>query len=420
MGRDTVRDKMPLGERNDVEPSNSRNETPPGRSEHKHCSSPREKHGRRHHAERESSREHRKHHKSGLNGRHRVGDDQRKVANEIKTEQSRSVSPEETHPRRGRVGDNSGMEESERKHRHIRDDEDKRRKDYRKRDDGNAERDRREESRRRSKERDAKGVHAGKQYNRTPERHGRREQRYSDGRISGKHEFEERKRSMKKDLFLADKKYGLQKRVKGEGDEQAYDRFEQRATAQWGKDEKETEKAKVEKEKPSFEPSGKLAEDTNTYKGVVIKYNEPSDARKPKLRWRLYPFKGDETLPVLYIHRQSAYLIGRDRRIADLPVDHPSCSKQHAVFQYRLVPVDLDDGTTVKRIRPYIIDLGSANGTYLNGERIEPQRFIELREKDVLRFAFSTREFVLLNEKSNDGGASDTEMPKRSPSSSPE
>lgn len=77
---------------------------------------------------------------------------------------------------------------------------------------------------------------------------------------------------------------------------------------------------------------------------------------------------------MLYIHRQSAYLIGRDRRIADLPVDHPSCSKQHAVFQYRLVPVDLDDGTTVKRIRPYIIDLGSANGTYLNGERIEPQR----------------------------------------------
>ncbi|VDO47501.1 unnamed protein product [Brugia timori] len=29
-------------------------------------------------------------------------------------------------------------------------------------------------------------------------------------------------------------------------------------------------------------------------------------------------------------------------------------------------------------------------------------RFIELREKDVLKFGFSTREFVLLNEKSHD------------------
>ncbi|EFO24628.1 FHA domain-containing protein [Loa loa] len=162
------------------------------------------------------------------------------------------------------------------------------------------------------------------------------------------------------------------------------------------------EEPKIEKEKPNFEPSGKLAEDTNTYRGVVIKYNEPSDAHIPKLRWRLYPFKGDEALPVLYIHRQSAYLIGRDRKIADLPVDHPSCSKQHAVFQYRLTPKDLPDGTTVKRIRPYIIDLDSANGTYLNNERIESQRFIELREKDVLRFGFSTREFVLLNERSHD------------------
>lgn len=51
------------------------------------------------------------------------------------------------------------------------------------------------------------------------------------------------------------------------------------------------EEPKIEKEKPNFEPSGKLAEDTNTYRGVVIKYNEPPDAHLPKLRWRLYPFK---------------------------------------------------------------------------------------------------------------------------------
>ena len=30
--------------------------------------------------------------------------------------------------------------------------------------------------------------------------------------------------------------------------------------------------------------------------GVVIKYNEPEEARIPKIRWRLYQFKGDETL----------------------------------------------------------------------------------------------------------------------------
>lgn len=100
-------------------------------------------------------------------------------------------------------------------------------------------------------------------------------------------------------------------------------------------DSKNTEKESGNKEKPNFELSGALLEDTNTFRGVVIKYSEPPEARIPKKRWRLYPFKNDEVLPVMYIHRQSAYLLGRHRRIADIPIDHPSCSKQHAVFQYR-------------------------------------------------------------------------------------
>ncbi|XP_034554238.1 smad nuclear-interacting protein 1 [Notolabrus celidotus] len=154
----------------------------------------------------------------------------------------------------------------------------------------------------------------------------------------------------------------------------------------------------VDKEKPNFGLSGALTEDTNTFRGVVIKYNEPPEARIPKRRWRLYPFKNDETLPVMYIHRQSAYLLGRQRKIADIPIDHPSCSKQHAVFQYRLVDFTRADGTSGRRVRPYIIDLGSGNGTYLNNQRIESQRYYELKEKDVIKFGFSSREYVLLHE----------------------
>ena len=65
-----------------------------------------------------------------------------------------------------------------------------------------------------------------------------------------------------------------------------------------------------EKEKANLGLSGKLTEDTNTFRGVVIKYNEPPEARKPKVKWRLYQFKGEEALPTLFVHRQSAYLIG--------------------------------------------------------------------------------------------------------------
>ena len=156
-----------------------------------------------------------------------------------------------------------------------------------------------------------------------------------------------------------------------------------------------------DKDKPNFELSGKLTEDTNTYRGVVIKYNEPPEARKPKKKWRWYPFKDDQPLPILHLHRQSAFLLGRDRRVADIPVDHPSCSKQHAVLQFRLVPFERPDGTTGRQVRPYIIDLGSANGTYINNKRIDSERYVQLYEKDMVKFGFSSREYVLLHDKTH-------------------
>ena len=83
--------------------------------------------------------------------------------------------------------------------------------------------------------------------------------------------------------------------------------------------------ASNEKEGVNLGLSGALTEDANTVAGTVVKYSEPPEARKPRRKWRLYVFKGNEELPILYIHRQSAYLLGRDRKVADVPLDHPSC-----------------------------------------------------------------------------------------------
>lgn len=134
----------------------------------------------------------------------------------------------------------------------------------------------------------------------------------------------------------------------------------------------------------------------------MIKYNEPAEARKPRTRWRLYPFKGDESLEVLQIHRQSAYLLGRERRVADIPIHHPSCSKQHAVLQYRLMDYKRKDGRNGKRVRPFIIDLKSANGTFLNNKQIEAQKYYELMEKDMIKFGYSSREYIILHEGSKE------------------
>ena len=150
--------------------------------------------------------------------------------------------------------------------------------------------------------------------------------------------------------------------------------------------------------KPDFGLSGALAKDENTgnvYKGHVLKWTEPDDARKPVDRWRIYEYKNGEQVKVLHIHRQSAFLVGRIKDIADILTMHPSCSGQHAVLQFRL-KVLKDDLDEVRVVLPYVMDLESTNGTFLNGERLAPARYVELREKDMLKFGSSSREYVLI------------------------
>lgn len=158
--------------------------------------------------------------------------------------------------------------------------------------------------------------------------------------------------------------------------------------------------------KPNFGLTGVLAQDAGAgaaVGGVTLKWSEPSDAAMPETRWRLYVYKdGVLTGSPLHLRGGTAFLIGRDRSIVDIATDHPSCSLQHAVIQFRLITV----GSTIiagamasmYTVRPYIMDLESTNGTTLSGVHIDPARFYELRSGDVLKFGVSTREYVLLSE----------------------
>lgn len=151
--------------------------------------------------------------------------------------------------------------------------------------------------------------------------------------------------------------------------------------------------------KPNFGLSGALTKDEggggNVYKGVVLKFREPPEARSPNTQWRFYLFKGKDLVETLHISKQSAYLLGRNTDIADIAMAHPSLSSQHAVLQYRALPTK--DGSRLS-CQPYIMDLESTNGTFLNGVRIDSARYYQLKKGDVLKFGASTREYVLMTE----------------------
>jgi len=121
---------------------------------------------------------------------------------------------------------------------------------------------------------------------------------------------------------------------------------------------------KPEKEKINLNQSGLLAAEQNTYKGVVIKYSEPPEARVCDVKWRLHVFKGNDQLDVIRLTRQSAFLVGKDRVVVDIAVDHPSCSKQHAAIQFRQVTKRDQYGETQRLVKygrsliPSLIRLG--------------------------------------------------------------
>ncbi|KAH6637387.1 SMAD/FHA domain-containing protein [Boeremia exigua] len=162
--------------------------------------------------------------------------------------------------------------------------------------------------------------------------------------------------------------------------------------------------APVNKEKPNFKTTGTLAKHANRVEGtkISLKYHEPAEARKPPSSqpWRLFVFKGDDVIDTIELYQKSCWLLGRSHEVVDYVLEHPSSSGQHAVIQFRYIQKVVEDEFGVKstrgRVKPYVIDLESSNGTELNGKDIEASRYFELRDKDILRFAGSEREYVVM------------------------
>lgn len=131
---------------------------------------------------------------------------------------------------------------------------------------------------------------------------------------------------------------------------------------------------------------------------TVLKYHEPAEARKPptKQQWRMYVFRNKDLLDTIYLYQRSCWLMGRDQKVTDVLLEHPSISKQHAVVQFRHLTTTNEYGDKKSQVKPYLIDLESANGTKLNGEKVAASRYVELVDGDVIGFGDSEREYVMM------------------------
>ena len=145
---------------------------------------------------------------------------------------------------------------------------------------------------------------------------------------------------------------------------------------------------------PNMELSGALARHEAAAGGVAArKWSEPADAASPSGSWVLFMYRrGEEgASPAKVRLDRRATTVGREPP-CDVRLPNASVSKQHAVVLHRDTDVRGE-----RRVRPYIMDLESTNGTSLNGERIGAARWVELRHRDVLRFGMSDREVVVID-----------------------
>eukprot|EP00252_Welwitschia_mirabilis_P026135 TRINITY_DN8418_c0_g1_i1.p1 TRINITY_DN8418_c0_g1~~TRINITY_DN8418_c0_g1_i1.p1 ORF type:complete len:446 (+),score=111.83 TRINITY_DN8418_c0_g1_i1:497-1834(+) len=98
--------------------------------------------------------------------------------------------------------------------------------------------------------------------------------------------------------------------------------------------------------------------------------------------FRLEVVKDGEVLDQINLDKRR-HIFGRQAATCDFVLDHPSISRQHAaVVQHR-------NGSI------YVIDLGSIHGTFVANERLSKDSPVELEVGQSLRFAASSRSYIL-------------------------
>lgn len=73
----------------------------------------------------------------------------------------------------------------------------------------------------------------------------------------------------------------------------------------------------------------------------------------------------------------------------DVQIDHPSCSRYHAIIQYCVVEKD------IRKLGYYLFDLGSTHGTYLNKEKLKAKVYTRLRVGYQIKFGGSSRIYIV-------------------------
>lgn len=135
-------------------------------------------------------------------------------------------------------------------------------------------------------------------------------------------------------------------------------------------------------------------------KQIPLPYKEPTWGGKPEKKYKAEILKSGLILETIDLSEKSFHVIGR-LPICDIPLTNPTISRYHAIFQYRSEPDEKNEAGL------YIYDLGSTHGTFWNGNRIMPNKYIRVRCGHMIKFGNSQRKFIMLTPQEEEEEESD-------------
>ena len=119
-----------------------------------------------------------------------------------------------------------------------------------------------------------------------------------------------------------------------------------------------------------------------------FQYQEPSWGGVSDKPYSLEILKNGTIVDTFKLEGKSHFTVGR-LPICDVPFEHPSLSRYHAILQFKTAP------SPEKPVGFYLYDLDSTHGTQHNKRKCFPRTFYRLRVGHMLRFGGSTRTAIL-------------------------
>ena len=119
-----------------------------------------------------------------------------------------------------------------------------------------------------------------------------------------------------------------------------------------------------------------------------LAYKEPSWSAVPMQPYSLEILKNGCIISTINLSQKAFHVVGR-LPTCDISMEHPSVSRHHAIFQYKR------DSEDERKSGFYLYDMGSTHGTFVNKAQIRAKTFYRLKVGFVVKFAGSSRLFIL-------------------------